>query len=121
MPTDNNWCEDDWREVVTDLCFQFAYRGMLDGKRILHPGGLGALEQAFTILGWSQHHEVVDNACEIAGCEQWCSCVGAYPRSLAKPGELAGMVGFGFLCYDHYATWNGPQAGDPPPDLGRVK
>jgi len=108
-------------EALEDMVFQFAYRSMRGKQRILHAGGLSALEHAFRVLGWTDPHVVLDNACEIAGCDQWHSCVGAYPRSWAKPGTLVALVGFGFLCYDHYATWNGPQAGDPPPDLGRVK
>jgi hypothetical protein len=113
--------EADYREALVDMCFQFAYRGMQGEQRILHAGGLSALEYAFRTLGWENPHVVLDNACEIAGCEQWCSCVGPYPRSLAKPGlEPAHMIGFGYLCSEHYFTWSGPTA-KPAADLGRVK
>jgi len=111
----------EWREALEGMVFQFAYRGMKGDQRILHCGGLSALEQAFTALGWADPHVVADCGCEIIGCNNWSTCVGAYPRSRAKIGTPVNMIGFGYLCYDHYATWNGPKAGDPPPDLGRVK
>ena len=115
--------EISYREALEDMVFQFAYRSInSDNQRILHAGGLSTLEYAFRTLGWPDPYVVLDNACEIVGCEQWCTCVGAYPRSRAKASEPANMIGFGYLCYDHYATWNGPKAVDPPPpDLGRVK
>jgi hypothetical protein len=111
---------DDYREALEDMVFQFAYRSMRGTHRILHTGGLSALECAFSALGWDDPYVVLDNACEIAGCNDWCSCVGPYPRSQAKPGLDPTMVGFGHLCSQHYSTWSGPFA-KPATDLGRVK
>ena len=113
--------EADYREALEDMCFQFAYRGMQGEQRILHAGGLSALEYAFRTLGWENPHVVLDNACEIAGCEQWCSCVGAYPRSQGKANLDPTLIGFGFLCSTHYSTWNGPKHRTDASDIGRVK
>jgi len=110
----------DYREALEDMVFQFAYRSMKGEHRILHAGGLSALEHAFRTLGWTDPYIVSDFACEIAGCEQWCSCVGPYPRSQAKPGLDRKMIGFGYLCGTHYFTWSGPAA-KPAADLGRAQ
>jgi len=122
--TDDSDMADVLHEALVDMVYQFAYRGMQDNKRIFMTGGLSALEGAFYVLGWDDPHFVGDeHGCEIAGCERWSGCVGAYPRSLAKPGlESPSMIGFGFLCSEHSSTWNGPRAVLPAPaDLGRLK
>lgn len=116
MPTEN-----DLREALEDMLFQFGYRGVKDGKRILHTGGLSALEHAFGVLGWEDPHVVTDDSgCEIAGCHDWASCVGPYPRSRAKASTASDMAGFGYLCTNHYFTWSGTEA-VAADDLGRLK
>ena len=109
------------REALEDMCFQFAYKGMQGGKRILHTGGLSTLESAFAILGWDDPHVVEDQGCEIAGCEAWCSCVGSYPRSQAKATLDPKLIGFGYLCGTHYSIWNGPKRRTDAPDIGRAE
>jgi hypothetical protein len=110
-----------YREALEDMVDQFAYRCSDGQRRWFTTGGLSALEHAFAVLGWDDPHYVEDGACEIAGCEQWSTCVGAYPRSLARPDAKAdtAMVGFGFLCSPHMSKWNGPKA-ESAPDLGRA-
>lgn len=40
------------RDALEDMVWQFAARGMKDGKGVLTHMGLSALEQAFDALGW---------------------------------------------------------------------
>jgi hypothetical protein len=116
MPT-----EDDLREALEGMVDQFAYRiRSKEGGRAFWSGGLSALEQAFHVLGWADPHEVSDGACEIAGCHDWATCVGPYPRSRAKANTDPNMIGFGFLCTNHYFAWSGREA-VAAEDLGRAK
>ena len=40
------------RSALSDMCWQFAYRGHRGNKETLWTGGLSALEHAFSVLGW---------------------------------------------------------------------
>ena len=64
---------NDIRQALEDMVWQFAYRGIVKCKLVLHTGGLSALESAFDALGWDDPHEVEMefNACEVEGCNQW--------------------------------------------------
>lgn len=118
MSHDDGCCK--FRDALEDMVYQFAYRSGDNNRRWFTTGGLSALEHAFAVLGWDDPHYMEDGACEIAGCEQWATCVGAYPRSLAKPNlKEPSMVGFGFLCGQHMSKWNGPKA-ETAPDIGRL-
>lgn len=106
------------REALESMVWQFGYRSVVEGRRCISCGGLGALEDAFDALGWSDPHYTDEGGCEVAGCAQWADCVGAYPRSLVRPDVASDRVGFGFVCGDHFRRWNGPRA-ESAPDLGR--
>ena len=40
-------------DALEDMVWQFAYRGVKDGRPVLHTGGLSALEHAFGVLDWN--------------------------------------------------------------------
>lgn len=90
--------EDDWREVVEDLCMQFAYRSVVNGRHCLTTGGLGALEGAFAALGWEEPHYPEEGGCQHPGCAQWASC--GTPTS----------SGYKWLCSEHYRAVNAEAA-----------
>jgi len=48
----------DFRGVVKDLVWQFAYRGNDHSGKWLSTGGLSALEGAFKALGWNDPYYV---------------------------------------------------------------
>ena len=41
-----------YKEALEDMAWQFGYRGTKDGKKVIHTGGLSALETAFFVLEW---------------------------------------------------------------------
>ena len=43
-------------EVIEYMVFQFGYRGVKNGKPVIHTGGLSALELAFEVLDWEDPH-----------------------------------------------------------------
>lgn len=110
-----------YKDALEDMVDQFSHRSNDDKRRWMTTGGLSALEHAFAGLGWDDPHYVEHGGCEIDGCVKWSTCVGPYPRSLAREdvGKDRKMVGFGFLCGDHYRRWSGnnPEAAS---DLGRL-
>jgi hypothetical protein len=105
------------REALEAMVWQFAYRTLVDGRRSLTTIGLSALEDAFVALGWEDPHFVTEAGCDIKDCGAWATCVGAYPRSLARDVSDE-MRGFGCLCANHWRKWNGQEA-EPAEDLGR--
>ena len=66
--------EAEWREIVEDLMFQFAYRGHDKGGRYLWTGGLSTLEGAFAALGWVNPHRIEEYGCQWPGCTDWATC-----------------------------------------------
>ena len=108
------------KDALEDMVYQFGYRSVIGGKRCFTTGGLSALENAFEALGWDEGHVVEDGGCEIEGCNEWATCVAAYPRSLARKDLEPKMIGFGFLCGLHYGKWNGRAPESAPDDLGRL-
>ena len=56
----------DFRGVVKDLVWQFAYRGNDHSGKWLSTGGLSALEGAFKALGWNDPYYVEGAAANIA-------------------------------------------------------
>lgn len=57
-------------EALEDMVFQFGYRGVKNGKPVIHTAGLSALESAFEALGWDDPHYLPEQGytCEIEGC-----------------------------------------------------
>lgn len=80
---------DEWREVVGDLCVQFAYRCKCNGRLALHTGGLSALEGAFHLLGWDDPHPFTEAECERNGCHEEATCGTPTPD------------GYKRLCWEH--------------------
>ena len=59
------------RDALTNMVWQFGYRGVKNRKPIIHTGGLSALEEAFEALGWEDPHYLPDAegyCCEVEGC-----------------------------------------------------
>ncbi len=68
---------EKYREALEDLVWQFGYRGVKDGKPVIHTGGLSALETAFEALGWDDPRYLPDAegyCCEIQGCVETDTC-----------------------------------------------
>lgn len=65
-----------FKEALEDMVWQFAYRGLKDGKPALFEGGLSALEGAFEALGWENPHYIEEDdmiTCNIEGCHEFSS------------------------------------------------
>lgn len=64
--------EESVIEALEDMCWQFAYKSVVGGKRVLATGGLSALEHAFEELDWKNPHVATDApGCDAEGCENW--------------------------------------------------
>lgn len=62
------------REALEKMAWQFAYRGVIEGKSVLHTGGLSALIDTFEALGWENPHFVEDIdglICDVEGCTEF--------------------------------------------------
>ncbi len=84
-----------YKDALEEMVWQFAYRGVKNGKSVMHTGGLSALESAFETLGWSDPKEVDDMdgcICDVEGCAEWISCQGG----------AWSETGYWCLCSDHY-------------------
>jgi hypothetical protein len=64
------------KEALEDMVYQFAYRGVVKNKPVIHSGGLSALESAFDALRWENPHYIPEqgNTCEITGCMEPVCC-----------------------------------------------
>ena len=87
----------DFRGVVKDLVWQFAYRGNDHSGKWLSTGGLSALEGAFKALGWNDPYlgwndpyYVEGGGCEHPGCKAWATCGTPTPS------------GYKRLCREHF-------------------
>jgi hypothetical protein len=59
------------RAALEGMVYQFGYQ--TEGPAV-YTGGLSALEEAFSVLGWDDPHPVSDWAgCEVEGCREWNS------------------------------------------------
>jgi hypothetical protein len=76
------------REALEDVVCQFAYWG--NGGLIT--GGLSALEDAFSTLGWSEPHLCPDQTCDEPGCKERSSCGTPTPS------------GYRTVCGKHFAA-----------------
>ena len=91
------------RDEVEGMAWQFGYRGVKDGKRVLHTGGLSNLESAFPLLGWDDPYFVLDDeagGCSYPGCPQW-SHIGTGTK-----------WGYRWFCSrEHQEAYAGPEPG----------
>lgn len=55
-----NITPEEIEQALESMVWQFAYRGVKDSKLALFTGGLSALEEAFSALGWDNPHVVED-------------------------------------------------------------
>lgn len=62
------------RDCIESLVWQFGFRAVVSGRRVLSSGGLSVLEEAFDLLGWDDPHVVSDQGCEFPGCIEWATC-----------------------------------------------
>lgn len=65
-----------YKDALEDMVWQFAYRGLKNGKPALFDGGLSALEHAFEVLGWYSPHYVKEDdmiICNVNGCHEFSS------------------------------------------------
>ena len=82
----------DITEALVGMVWQFAHKGQKNGKPIVFTGGLSALEDAFTALGWEDPHngtgamwngQIVEDGpwvCDVEGCGGWTVAQGtAWP------------------------------------------
>jgi hypothetical protein len=92
----SNTKEDELREALEDVVWQFARRchSDKDKRKWLHTDGFASLENAFDTLGWSDPHYVEDGGCEYPGCYAWDAC------------GMPMKNGYKRLCYKHYAEVN---------------
>ena len=82
------------RDALEDMTRQFAYSGTLKKTPVYTTGGLSALENAFDVLGWSDPQPCPENKCEIKGCNEIATCVGA------NKDDIKGN--FIRCCYKHF-------------------
>lgn len=84
--------EDELRDALEGLLFQFAYDGKsIDGRPSLFTGGLSALEDAFEVMGWPDPYAHPDLACcDEPGCSQRATCGTPTPN------------GYRSVCGEHY-------------------
>jgi len=84
--------EEDLREALEGMVYQFAYRGgKKDTELLLHTGGLSALELAFSVLGWPDPKPYPEGECQADGCHGEATCGTPTPE------------GYKFLCGDCHA------------------
>lgn len=84
---------DKYKEALESMVWQFGFRGVRNGKPILHTGGLSVLEEAFEALGYSDPYYVVEDdmiTCNIKGCHNW-SDVGTHWGNGKEYIRLAGI------------------------------
>jgi hypothetical protein len=86
--------EEELREALEDMAWQFAYKGVKNGKSVLHTGGLSALESAFIALGWDDPHFIEDYdgvICDVEGCAEF----------VTNQGSNWSDRGYWCLCFKH--------------------
>lgn len=93
--------DGEWREVVSDLCYQFGYPTTIDGGAGLSTGGLSALECAFEALGWSDPHPTPELTCQWPGCDKPSVAGTPWDDPRAPINEYSGR-GYIRCCSEHY-------------------
>ena len=96
-----------YKDALEEMVWQFAYRGIKNGKSVMHTGGLSALEGAFEALDWSdpKFFEDMDGAiCDVNGCPGW----------VVAQGGMWEETGYWCLCGEHSQTH---REGKPQPEM----
>ena len=99
----------DVKVALESMVWQFSYRGTKNGKSILYTGGLSALEEAFSALGWSDpkyfnEDEIANCICDVKGCAGW----------VAAQGGMWSETGYWCLCTEHCEDY---RLGKPQPQM----
>ncbi len=81
------------REIIEDLCRQYALPCPQPSCFHLGTGGLSVLEQAFDFLGWDDPHPMPSMQCDEPGCTEGQSC--------GTPSK----DGYRRTCGEHAPTW----------------
>jgi hypothetical protein len=66
--------EEELKEALHSMVWQFANVGKKKGRLVLHTGGLSALEEAFSALGWDDPHPCPERECEYPRCHEEATC-----------------------------------------------
>lgn len=61
------------QDALEDMVLQFAYP--FDNPPRIGTGGLGALEHAFRVLGWSDPKPLPERKCQYGRCGKTATCV----------------------------------------------
>jgi len=97
----------NYKEALEEMTWQFAYRGVKNGKSVMHTGGLSALESAFETLGWDdpKFFDDMDGfICDVKGCPEWVEAQGGMWRE----------TGYWCLCSKHSQMY---REGKPQPKM----
>lgn len=62
------------KESVLDMVIQFGYYSKVHGRLHITTGGLSALENAFSGLGWEDPHPYPQGECEYPKCHAHATC-----------------------------------------------
>ena len=79
-------------KALEGMCFQFGYKTMKDNTPCLTTGGLSALEEAFSVLGWQDPCPVPEAKCFL--CNKWATCGTPMPKNYTQ--------NYARLCDEHY-------------------
>jgi len=84
----------DLRESLESMVWQYGFRGVRDGKPVIHTGDMSALEEAFEALGWEDPHPVPDVdglVCDVEGCME----------PVSDQGYSWSWTGYWMVCGNH--------------------
>ncbi len=89
--------EYELEDCLIDMCYQFAHKGISDGKACLSSMGLSTLEDAFIVLGWNDPNFDIPEEClcEVKECQRWMK------------GWVSDEVGHYRVCDVHEKDWVG--------------
>lgn len=96
--------ENEYKDALEDMVWQFAYNGKKNGRLTIHSGGLSALERAFSVLGWEDPKFVPESECEVQGCHEYANC----GMTAETTGDPTGA--YRRICGDHYQKCPIPDA-----------
>lgn len=74
--TEKEKLNENLRDALESMVWQFGYRGVKNNKPIIWTGGLSALDEAFEVLGWEDPHYLPEKGCtcEVEGCMEPDTC-----------------------------------------------
>jgi hypothetical protein len=86
---------DELREALEDMAWQFGYNANGTGRRAasLFTGGLSALEHAFSVLGWPDPKPCPEGECAVKSYHNWATC--GTPRGTTN-GQYLSCCGYHF-------------------------